>query len=99
VGATCKDGSESGATGRGACSWHGGVRVWLYEQPSWVYDNKEKNASRTRTYKTALKSWKTSTARNQLLSKYPCSKGPYPEGSHGYASWRDTNHNGIACDR
>jgi hypothetical protein len=99
VGATCKDGSESGATGRGACSWHGGVRVWLYEQPSWVYDNKEKNASRTRTYKAALKSWKTSTARNQLLSKYPCSKGPYPEGSHGYASWRDTNDNGIACDR
>lgn len=30
TGATCNDGSHSNATGRGACSHHGGVRVWLY---------------------------------------------------------------------
>jgi hypothetical protein len=30
IGATCRDGSESGATGRGACSHHGGVRCWKY---------------------------------------------------------------------
>jgi hypothetical protein len=30
IGATCRDGSESGATGRGACSRHGGVRCWKY---------------------------------------------------------------------
>lgn len=29
-GATCNDGSTSYATGRGACSWHGGVAYWNY---------------------------------------------------------------------
>lgn len=29
-GAICSDGSYSSATGRGACSWHGGVSEWLY---------------------------------------------------------------------
>jgi hypothetical protein len=28
IGAVCRDGSESGATGRGACSHHGGVKCW-----------------------------------------------------------------------
>jgi uncharacterized protein YgiM (DUF1202 family) len=28
IGANCKDGSSSKATGRGACSHHGGVRSW-----------------------------------------------------------------------
>jgi len=32
VGATCKDGTSSSATGRGACSHHGGVRSWRYGQ-------------------------------------------------------------------
>lgn len=31
VGAICEDGTRSYATGRGACSWHGGVSEWLYE--------------------------------------------------------------------
>jgi hypothetical protein len=31
IGAICSDGWESSATGRGACSWHGGVEEWLYE--------------------------------------------------------------------
>lgn len=30
TGAICKDGSRSNATGRGACSHHGGVSRWLY---------------------------------------------------------------------
>ena len=30
VGAICNDGSESTATGRGACSHHGGVKCWKY---------------------------------------------------------------------
>jgi hypothetical protein len=30
IGAICRDGSESGATGRGACSHHGGVKCWKY---------------------------------------------------------------------
>ena len=30
IGAVCRDGSEGGATGRGACSHHGGVRCWKY---------------------------------------------------------------------
>lgn len=30
VGAICGDGTRSYATGRGACSWHGGVSRWLY---------------------------------------------------------------------
>lgn len=30
TGATCNDGSHSDATGRGACSHHGGVAYWLY---------------------------------------------------------------------
>ncbi len=29
VGATCKDGSTSTATGSGACSHHGGVASWI----------------------------------------------------------------------
>lgn len=28
-GAICRDGTYSSATGRGACSWHGGVSHWL----------------------------------------------------------------------
>jgi len=31
VGAICRDGTRSSATGRGACSHHGGVSRWLYE--------------------------------------------------------------------
>jgi hypothetical protein len=31
VGAICRDGWQSSATGRGACSHHGGVSEWLYE--------------------------------------------------------------------
>lgn len=31
IGAVCKDGTTSRATGRGACSHHGGVDYWLYE--------------------------------------------------------------------
>lgn len=30
TGAVCKDGSRSSATGRGACSHHGGVSRWVY---------------------------------------------------------------------
>jgi hypothetical protein len=32
VGAICEDGSRSDATGRGACSHHGGVSRWLYSE-------------------------------------------------------------------
>lgn len=31
VGAVCNDGTTTKATGRGACSHHGGVAYWLYE--------------------------------------------------------------------
>lgn len=31
TGAICYDGSYSTATGRGACSWHGGVDEWIYD--------------------------------------------------------------------
>lgn len=37
IGAVCKDGTRSNATGRGACSHHGGVRYWLYKT---VIENK-----------------------------------------------------------
>jgi len=30
IGAVCKDGAESTATGSGACSDHGGVSCWKY---------------------------------------------------------------------
>ena len=30
IGAVCNDGSESKATGSGACSHHGGVSCWKY---------------------------------------------------------------------
>jgi hypothetical protein len=32
IGAVCNDGSSSGATGRGACSHHGGVQYWKYSK-------------------------------------------------------------------
>lgn len=31
IGATCNDGWQSQATGRGACSHHGGVKEWIYQ--------------------------------------------------------------------
>ena len=31
IGAVCNDGWRSYATGRGACSHHGGVDYWIYE--------------------------------------------------------------------
>ena len=34
IGATCNDGSSSDATGSGACSSHGGVRCWRYNDGS-----------------------------------------------------------------
>jgi hypothetical protein len=30
IGAVCKDGTTSSATGSGACSYHGGVDHWIY---------------------------------------------------------------------
>ena len=30
IGAICKDGKFTTATGRGAGSWHGGVKEWVY---------------------------------------------------------------------
>jgi hypothetical protein len=30
IGAICNDGTQSNATGSGACSWHSGVMCWLY---------------------------------------------------------------------
>ena len=32
IGAVCNDGTTSNATGRGACSWHGGVDYWIYNR-------------------------------------------------------------------
>ena len=32
IGANCFDGSKSSATGRGACSHHGGVAEWVYSE-------------------------------------------------------------------
>jgi hypothetical protein len=32
IGAICRDGTRSNATGRGACSHHGGVDHWLYSK-------------------------------------------------------------------
>jgi len=34
IGAVCNDGTQSSATGSGACSWHGGVACWLYSDGS-----------------------------------------------------------------
>lgn len=31
IGAVCNDGTYSNATGRGACSHHGGVNHWVYD--------------------------------------------------------------------
>ena len=41
VGAICRSGEISRATGKGACSNHGGVRCWLYQHgpqasPLWI---------------------------------------------------------------
>ena len=33
TGAVCRDGTTSGATGRGACSHHGGVDHWITSDP------------------------------------------------------------------
>ena len=34
IGAICNDGTQSSATGSGACSYHGGVMCWLYSDGS-----------------------------------------------------------------
>ena len=49
VGAICRDGTTSDATGSGACSWHDGVRTWVYELPPKLIANKETNSERTAT--------------------------------------------------
>lgn len=95
VGAICRDGSWSDATGSGACSHHDGVRKWVYELPYWVSENKATNAERTKKYKAALKAWNEANKKNALLKKYPCSGSPYPRSSPGYAAWRDTNGDGV----
>lgn len=41
IGATCRDGSRSRATGRGACSHHGGVEQWLYDEQEKVFIQKK----------------------------------------------------------
>ncbi len=41
TGAICRDGSSSGSTGRGTCSWHGGVNKWLTLPPKQTYVNKK----------------------------------------------------------
>jgi len=41
VGAVCRDGTRSSATGRGACSHHGGVSYWLTEKHSLVRIDEE----------------------------------------------------------
>jgi hypothetical protein len=38
IGARCRDGWRSDATGSGACSWHGGVQEWLYADDRIVHD-------------------------------------------------------------
>jgi hypothetical protein len=40
IGARCRDGWRSQATGSGACSWHGGVAEWLYADDRIVHDTK-----------------------------------------------------------
>jgi hypothetical protein len=40
IGARCRDGWRSHATGSGACSWHGGVAEWLYADDRIVHDTK-----------------------------------------------------------
>jgi hypothetical protein len=40
TGARCRDGWRSDATGRGACSWHGGVAEWLYADDRIVHETK-----------------------------------------------------------
>jgi endonuclease I len=40
IGARCRDGWRSHATGSGACSWHGGVAEWLYADDRMVHDTK-----------------------------------------------------------
>lgn len=96
-GAVCRDGSHSSATGRGACSHHHGVATWLYGESSKTTENKLINRDRKAKYQKALKAWNARKDRNDVLTRYPCSKGSYPKGSPGYRSWRDTNHNDIAC--
>jgi hypothetical protein len=40
IGARCRDGWRSHATGSGACSWHGGAAEWLYADDRMVHDTK-----------------------------------------------------------
>jgi len=40
IGARCRDGWRSSATGSGACSWHGGVAEWLYADDRIVHETK-----------------------------------------------------------
>ena len=40
IGARCRDGWHSDATGSGSCSWHGGVAEWLYADDRIVHETK-----------------------------------------------------------
>lgn len=103
TGAECHDGSYSSATGRGACSHHGGVRTWLTEgNEEQIEEIKASNKKALRRYDEAMakysKDRKAVDAARLLAKKYPCEDGPYEKGHKAYSAWRDTNDNGIACD-
>ena len=98
VGAVCRDGSHSDATGRGACSHHRGVAQWLVDVPSWVATNQTLNATRLAAYKAATSARVAALAKNALIKQYPCRNRTYPKGRPGYAPWRDSNRNGRACE-
>jgi len=34
IGAICRDGTKTSSTGSGTCSYHGGVKEWIYGIPT-----------------------------------------------------------------
>ena len=76
VGAECRDGWDSTATGRGACSWHGGVAYWKTRTEQIAYDVTE---THTRTV------WDTTT---ETLCAADCDFADTPTAETNADVWK-----------
>jgi hypothetical protein len=78
VGANCRDGTTSSATGSGACSQHGGVESWRYAEGPKEASPPVKEESKSRPALSTASSVKVWVNRNSGV--YHCS------GSHYYGT-------------
>ncbi len=99
IGALCRDGSRSGATGRGACSWHGGVAEWRHEPkgPYYVMRPRPPVQNPWRPLWGLLSGLSLALVGVQALGMY--TPVPQPTTTLGIRTCRGTTKHGRPCRR